>query len=95
MYNSTILDLVTRYKVVSFTLQPFYRQINRFRYPLDKNLGRPHILSGRCGKEKILAMSIEPGPSSPVTRCYTDRATENPGTSMQYIILSGTVSESR
>jgi hypothetical protein len=41
------------------------------RYPLDRRLGGPQ--SGPCGEEKnLVLLEIEPEPSSPVARRYTD-----------------------
>jgi hypothetical protein len=66
-YNSTILDLGTRWRlVVSITPRSLYARGNRSRYPLDRRLGGPQSRSGRCGEETNLAMAgLEPLPSSP------------------------------
>jgi hypothetical protein len=50
--------------MISVTPQPLYSQGNNSQYPLNKKLVGPQSRSGRCGKEKNLAVpGIEPGPS--------------------------------
>jgi hypothetical protein len=65
-YNSTILDLDTRWRrVVSFTSRPIYRYGKNSRYPLDRRLGGPQTWYEYCRVEKnLLPLSgIEPRPS--------------------------------
>jgi hypothetical protein len=65
-YSSTILDLDTKWRVVSFTALPLYPRGKSNRYRLARELGRSQRLSGRCGKEKTLTLpGIEPGWSGP------------------------------
>jgi hypothetical protein len=66
-YSFTILDLGTRWRwVVSFTTWPLYPRGNYPQYPLDRRLNGPQRQSGRCGKEKNLALpGIKLGRSSP------------------------------
>jgi hypothetical protein len=62
-YNSTILDLGTRWRrVVSFKPLLFYPQGKSPQYPLDGRLGGPQSLPGRYGEEKNLTLPrIKPG----------------------------------
>jgi hypothetical protein len=62
-YNSTILDLGTRWRrVVNFTPRSLYLREYRPRYPLDG----PQSRYGLYGEVKNISMpGIEPGPSSP------------------------------
>jgi hypothetical protein len=54
-YNSTILDLGTRWKwMASFTFLPFYRRRRRSRYPLNRRLGGPQSRFEALKKTKIL-----------------------------------------
>jgi hypothetical protein len=65
-YISTILDLGTRWWVVSFTHRPLYSRGKWPKYPLDRRLDGPRSWSGYYGEKKnILPPSgIEPWPST-------------------------------
>jgi hypothetical protein len=55
-YSSTILDLCNRLRrVVSFTPRPLYSRRKRSQYSLDRKLGGPQNLSGRCEEGKQFA----------------------------------------
>jgi hypothetical protein len=72
-YNSTILDLDTRWtRVVSFTPLPLHLRGQRIRYPFDRRLGGLQSRSECCGEWKNLLhlTGIEPRSSSPSpSRC--------------------------
>jgi hypothetical protein len=54
-YNSTILDLGTRWRwVVRFTSRPLYPGERAHRYLLDRSMSGPQSRSGRYGEEKKL-----------------------------------------
>jgi hypothetical protein len=73
MYSSSILNLSTRWWAISFTPRPLYTEGKSLRYPLDRRLGGPQNLSGRCGEEKnpLLYQESNPGRAA---RSYTDWA---------------------
>jgi hypothetical protein len=51
---------------LSFTLWPIFPWGKRTRYPLDRRLGGPQSLRGRCGEEKnpLPLLGMEPWPFS-------------------------------
>jgi hypothetical protein len=81
-YNFPILYVDTRRKwVVSFPPLPLYLRENLHLFPLDRRLGGPQSLSGRCGKEKNFASVGNRTPEiQPVVRRYTDWAVGPPTT---------------
>jgi hypothetical protein len=85
-YSSSIPDLGARQRwVVNFTPRPFCLRGNSPRYPLDKTLGGPQSLSGRCGEEKNLVLAEIRTPGRPARspslyrRGYPDSWTSNVG----------------
>jgi hypothetical protein len=58
-YNSTILDLDTRWRrVVSFTSLSLNPRETAYQYSLYRRLGGPQSCFGRCGIEKNLFATV-------------------------------------
>jgi hypothetical protein len=68
-----ILDLGTRWRLVSFTTRPLYPQGKSSCYPLDRRLGGPQSRSGHGGEEKNPQPlpELEPLIIQPVAQRYT------------------------
>jgi hypothetical protein len=83
-YNSTILDLGTRWMwMVSFTLYP---QGKSSRYPLDRKLGGPQSRCGRCGVKKISFLCRESNSSRPTRSSSLNRLSDPGFSNIWYIV---------
>jgi hypothetical protein len=57
--SSTILDLGTIWRAVSFTPLHLYPWLNSPIYPLERRLGVPQSRSGRCAKKRDFSLLPE------------------------------------
>jgi hypothetical protein len=91
-YNSTILDLGTRWLwMVSFTHRPLYSRRKTSLYPLDRKLGGPHNRVWTLWRrDKYFAPSGNRTPAAqPVAHRYTDWAIPSLGWIMNDELVEG------